>query len=225
MEVQDIFDELPRKILVDTRLSPRDRNAFWLLGACCGYEKFPQYPEEVLEHFLGDQPGRNASNATVSGSMRMLRLTGWLLRLPGGNYQLQQAALTARQSVEQDPKFGQFLDEFLERGSKAAQEQAGKVRIELEEYGRTLLTDIGDPLEPLPYTRWPEGLSDLIVGEDRKYMIYCLRQFKFETQQQLLEQLVACCRARQIETPMHYLYGLAKQAKKGLFVFRPPVSG
>lgn len=209
-------------VLLDERLGPEVRSTFLVLLALVGYEKFSKYPTEYLQQNLASIQERKASQPTICGRMRLLRLSGWMLRLPGGGYQLQKNALTARQCVERDPKFGALLDSFLERGSKAGQVQAARMRSELEKYGNSLRNK---SLEVIPESYWPRGWMELIAEEDHRYLFFCLRKFNYETQQQLLEQLVACCKARQIEKPMHYLYGLARQVEKGLFVFRPPVSG
>lgn len=206
--------------LLDERLDPASRNTLVTLFELVGCEKFSKYPTKNLQQLLSSKPGGLASKSTVSNRLLLLRLTGWLLRFPGGGYQLQKKPLTARQIVEADPKFFQHLNKCLGHYSKALKVQAAKVQSELEEYGSSLRTDT---LELLPYSRWPEGLPELIAGEDRKFMIYCLRQFNLETQQQLLEQLVACCKAKNIEQPMAYLHGLANMVKKGFFVYRPPV--
>ena len=73
-------DSVPRQLLLDTRLTPLERNAwqvFRLLLNDDGITAFPTY--EALRPYLASMPCTpKASHETVARALTLLRLTRWL---------------------------------------------------------------------------------------------------------------------------------------------------
>ncbi|EMQ8387437.1 helix-turn-helix domain-containing protein [Escherichia coli] len=75
----NVHDAVPRRLLLDTRLSPLDKTAWMMIrlhAMSNEGEVFPTYDELQLQ--LASPGSGKASRETVSRVLTMLRLTGWL---------------------------------------------------------------------------------------------------------------------------------------------------
>lgn len=110
----NIHDAYPRRLLLDTRLSPLDKMAWMIIRLYAQQNEgavFPTYDELQLQL---SSPGKGkASRETVSRVLLMLRLTGWLSlckrvrddkgRVRGNIYAQHDEPLTACDADELDP--------------------------------------------------------------------------------------------------------------------------
>ncbi|WP_119737103.1 STY4528 family pathogenicity island replication protein [Pseudomonas sp. Larv2_ips] len=129
-------ETVPRRLLLDDRLSPLERNAwqvFRLLINDDGMTAFPTY--EQLRPYLGMLPGRPASRETVSKALVTLRLTRWLSlgrrvrndlsgQVQGNVYLLHDEPVTPGEALEFDKDYLQLLAQSMEHQTKAIREVA-----------------------------------------------------------------------------------------------------
>ncbi|MBD8739105.1 hypothetical protein IFR41_06260 [Pseudomonas fluorescens] len=129
-------ETVPRRLLLDDRLSPLERNAwqvFRLLINDDGLTAFPTY--EQLRPYLGMLPGRPASRETVSKALVTLRLTRWLSlgrrvrndlsgQVQGNVYLLHDEPVTPGEALEFDKDYLQLLAQSMEHQTKAIREVA-----------------------------------------------------------------------------------------------------
>ncbi|MFN3985903.1 MAG: STY4528 family pathogenicity island replication protein [Rhodocyclaceae bacterium] len=127
-------DSVPRRLLLDTRLTPLERNAwqvFRLLLNDDGITAFPTY--EALRPYLASMPcTQKASHETVARAITLLRLTRWLSlarrrrdpksgRIQGNLYVLHDEPLTPFEAMQLDPDYLGLVSQALTHASKAVQ--------------------------------------------------------------------------------------------------------
>ncbi|EPZ15042.1 hypothetical protein M622_16890 [Thauera terpenica 58Eu] len=127
-------DSVPRRLLLDTRLTPLERNAwqvFRLLLNDDGITAFPTY--EALRPYLASLPCTpKASHETVARALTLLRLTRWLSlvrrrrdprtgRIQGNLYVLHDEPLTPFEAMQLDPDYLGLVSQALTHASKAVQ--------------------------------------------------------------------------------------------------------
>ncbi|WP_211163635.1 STY4528 family pathogenicity island replication protein [Azoarcus taiwanensis] len=150
-------DSVPRQLLLDTRLTPLERNAwqvFRLLLNDDGITAFPTY--EALRPYLASMPCTpKASHETVARALTLLRLTRWLSlvrrrrdpktgRIQGNLYVLHDEPLTPFEAMQLDPDYLSLVSQALTHASKAVQRVGLHTLKEIAEdpllNGRTLPT-------------------------------------------------------------------------------------
>lgn len=110
----NVHDSIPRRLLLDTRLSPLDKTAWIMIRLYAQQNQgavFPTYDE--LQQQLASPFNGKASRETVSRVLLMLRLTGWLSlcrrvrddkgRVKGNIYAQHDEPLSARDAETLDP--------------------------------------------------------------------------------------------------------------------------
>jgi hypothetical protein len=110
----NVHDAYPRRLILDTRLSPLDKTAWMIIRLYAQQNEgavFPTYDELQLQ--LASPGKGKASRETVSRVLLMLRLTGWLSlckrvrddkgRVRGNIYAQHDEPLTACDADELDP--------------------------------------------------------------------------------------------------------------------------
>lgn len=110
----NVHDSIPRRLLLDTRLSPLDKTAWIMIRLYAQQNQgavFPTYDELQLQ--LASPFHGKASRETVSRVLLMLRLTGWLSlcrrvrddkgRVRGNIYAQHDEPLSARDAETLDP--------------------------------------------------------------------------------------------------------------------------
>ncbi|WP_237881347.1 STY4528 family pathogenicity island replication protein [Pseudomonas sp. PGPR40] len=127
-------ETVPRSLLLDTRLTPLERNAwqvFRLLLNDDGVTAFPTYDQ--LRHYLASVPcGAVASHETVAKTLTLLRLTRWLSlarrrrdsrtgRVLGNLYVLHDRPLTPFEAMQIDPEYMSLVSQTLKHPNKGIQ--------------------------------------------------------------------------------------------------------
>lgn len=127
-------ETVPRALLLDTRLTPLERNAwqvFRLLLNDDGVTTFPTYDQ--LRRYLTSVPcGKVASHETVAKALTMLRLTRWLSlvrrrrdkrtgRVLGNLYVLHDTPLSPFEAMQLDPTYMGLVSQTLEHANKGIQ--------------------------------------------------------------------------------------------------------
>ncbi|TPG90341.1 hypothetical protein EAH72_29510 [Pseudomonas caspiana] len=127
-------ETVPRALLLDTRLTPLERNAwqvFRLLLNDDGITAFPTYDQ--LRRYLSSVPcGALASHETVAKTLTMLRLTRWLSlvrrrrdtstgRVLGNLYVLHDNPLSPFEAMQLDPEYLGLVSEGLDHANKGIQ--------------------------------------------------------------------------------------------------------
>nr|WP_159464897.1 STY4528 family pathogenicity island replication protein [Scandinavium goeteborgense] len=110
----NVHDSIPRRLLLDARLSPLDKTAWIMIRLYAQQNQgavFPTYDELQLQ--LASPFNGKASRETVSRVLLMLRLTGWLSlcrrvrddkgRVRGNIYAQHDEPLSARDAETLDP--------------------------------------------------------------------------------------------------------------------------
>ncbi|WP_434462125.1 STY4528 family pathogenicity island replication protein [Serratia plymuthica] len=110
----NVHDSIPRRLLLDPRLSPLDKTAWIMIRLYAQQNQgavFPTYDELQLQ--LASPFNGKASRETVSRVLLMLRLTGWLSlcrrvrddkgRVKGNIYAQHDEPLSARDAETLDP--------------------------------------------------------------------------------------------------------------------------
>lgn len=112
----NVHDAIPRRLLLDTRLSPLDKLGWMMIRLYAQNNEgavFPTYDELQLQ--LASPGKGKASRETVSRVLLMLRITGWLSlckrvrddrgRVRGNIYAQHDEPLTFRDAETLDPRF------------------------------------------------------------------------------------------------------------------------
>ncbi|KTT32398.1 hypothetical protein SB18R_23700 [Pseudomonas oryzihabitans] len=130
-------ETVPRRLLLDDRLSPLERNAwqvFRLLMNGDGVTAFPTYDQ--LRPYLGNNPGRPASRETVAKALTVLRLTRWLSlgrrvrdaitgQVQGNIYILHDEPVAYSEAIQLDHDFLPLVANGLEHTNTSVREIAG----------------------------------------------------------------------------------------------------
>lgn len=125
----NIHDAFPRRLLLDTRLSPLDKMAWMMIRLYAQQNEgavFPTYDELQLQ--LASPGKGKASRETVSRVLLMLRLTGWLSlcrrvrdnkgRVRGNIYAQHDEPLTAYDADELDPLWLDVVTKACQHNNK-----------------------------------------------------------------------------------------------------------
>lgn len=133
---------MPRSLLLDTRLTPLERNAWQALHFMIVERglKYPRY--EDLQPYLSAVPcGEKASRETVARVLQNLRLTRWLSlvthlrddqgRLRAPIYVLHDEPLTPAEALQLDEGYGGLIKRSLKHAAKGVRITAGHVLGEL----------------------------------------------------------------------------------------------
>ncbi|WP_336512919.1 STY4528 family pathogenicity island replication protein [Stutzerimonas stutzeri] len=126
-------DAVPRRLLLDPRLSPLERNAwqiFRMLVREDGLTAFPSY--DHLQQFLSAQPFKRASRESVAKCLTVLRLTRWLTlcsRLrdeatgqnQGNVYMLHDEPISCSEAAELDPGYLELISNSFSHANKTVQ--------------------------------------------------------------------------------------------------------
>ncbi|EFB6517188.1 helix-turn-helix domain-containing protein [Escherichia coli] len=112
----NVHDAIPRRLLLDTRLSPLDKMAWMMIRLYAQNNEgavFPTYDELQLQ--LASPGKGKASRETVSRVLLMLRITGWLSlckrvrdekgRVRGNIYAQHDEPVTCRDAEILDPRY------------------------------------------------------------------------------------------------------------------------
>ncbi len=166
---------LPRRLLLDNRLTPLERNAWQVFRLMLHGQGVVTPRYEDLQPYLSSVPyGASASRETIARVLTMLRLTRWLSlvsrgrdqlsgRLQGSLYVLHDEPLTPAEAMELDQDYLALVGHALGHATKA-------VRIVSQHILEELRQDTGIDLDRLP-TRF-DGWGDrwarqgLDVGAD-----------------------------------------------------------
>ncbi|MGN2436516.1 STY4528 family pathogenicity island replication protein [Pseudomonas syringae] len=154
---------VPRRLLLDNRLTPLERNAWQVFRLMLQGRGVATPRYEDLQPYLSTVPyGASASRETIARVLTMLRLTRWLSlvsrgrdrvtgRLQGSLYVLHDEPLTPAEALELDQDYLELIGRCLSHATKA-------VRIVAEHIMEELRQDTDIDLERLP-TRF-DGWGD-----------------------------------------------------------------
>ncbi|VVO72117.1 STY4528 family pathogenicity island replication protein [Pseudomonas rhodesiae] len=143
---------VPRRLLLDSRLTPLERNAWQVFRLMLQGQGVitPRY--EDLQPYLSSVPyGASASRETIARVLTMLRLTRWLSlvsrgrdqlsgRLQGSLYVLHDEPLTPAEAMELDQDYLELVGHALSHATKAVRIVAQHV---LEEIRQDTDIDLG----------------------------------------------------------------------------------
>ena len=180
---------VPRRLLLDNRLTPLERNAWQVLRMLLDGQGLVTPRYEDLQPYLSAVPyGASASRETVARVLTMLRLTRWLSlvargrdqvsgRLQGSLYVLHDEPLTPAEAMELDQEYLELVGRCLSHATKVVRIVARHV---LEEIRQD--TDIDQGQLPSRLDTWgerwarqgldqPEALHESELGADHPVRI------------------------------------------------------
>lgn len=177
---------VPRRLLLDHRLTPLERNAWQVFRLILQGQGMVTPRYEDLQPYLSSVPyGALASRETIARVLTMLRLTRWLSlvsrgrdqvsgRLQGSLYVLHDEPLTPAESMELDQDYLELVGHCLSHNAKAVRIVAQHI---LEEIRQD--TDIDQGRLPTRFDSWSnhwtqqgldqvadDALHDSELGED-----------------------------------------------------------
>lgn len=177
---------VPRRLLLDHRLTPLERNAWQVFRLILQGQGVVTPRYEDLQPYLSSVPyGALASRETIARVLTMLRLTRWLSlvsrgrdqvsgRLQGSLYVLHDEPLTPAESMELDQDYLELVGHCLSHNAKAVRIVAQHI---LEEIRQD--TDIDQGRLPTRFDSWSnhwtqqgldqvadDALHDSELGED-----------------------------------------------------------
>ena len=121
---------VPRRLLVDNRLTPLERNAWQVFRLMLQGQGVVTPRYEDLQPYLSSVPyGASASRETIARVLTMLRLTRWLSlvsrgrdqltgRLQGSLYVLHDEPLTPAEAIELDQDYLELVGHCLSHATK-----------------------------------------------------------------------------------------------------------
>jgi hypothetical protein len=139
-------DSVPRRLYLDRRLTPLERNAWALVRFLLredGVSAMPTY--EDLRPYLATTPcAMRASEETVARALAILRLTRWLSlvrhrrdrvtgRFEGSLYVLHDEPLTPYEALQLDPNYLELVGRALTHASKAVRDTGHHTLKEISE--------------------------------------------------------------------------------------------
>ncbi|WP_223569782.1 STY4528 family pathogenicity island replication protein [Pseudomonas sp. BF-R-26] len=179
---------VPRRLLLDHRLTPLERNAWQVFRLMLQDQGVVTPRYEDLQPYLSSVPyGASASRETIARVLTMLRLTRWLSlvsrgrdqlsgRLQGSLYVLHDEPLTPAEAMELDQDYLELVGHTLVHATKAVRIVAQHI---LEEIRQD--TDIDQGRLPTQLDSWGElwtqqgldlatedALHDSELGGDRR---------------------------------------------------------
>jgi len=125
------LEVVPRRLLLDRRLTPLERNAWQVFRLMLQDQGVVTPRYEDLQPYLSSAPyGTSASRETVARVLTMLRLTRWLSlvsrgrdqlsgRLQGSLYVLHDEPLTPAEAMELDQDYLELVGHCLRHATKA----------------------------------------------------------------------------------------------------------
>jgi hypothetical protein len=143
---------VPRRLLLDHRLTPLERNAWQVFRLMLQGQGVVTPRYEDLQPYLSSVPyGASASRETIARVLTMLRLTRWLSlvsrgrdqlsgRLQGSLYVLHDEPLTPAEAMELDQDYLELVGHALGHATKAVRIVAQHV---LEEVRQDTRIDLG----------------------------------------------------------------------------------
>ncbi|USW03776.1 STY4528 family pathogenicity island replication protein [Pseudomonas pergaminensis] len=143
---------VPRRLLLDCRLTPLERNAWQVFRLMLQGQGVVTPRYEDLQPYLSSVPyGASASRETIARVLTMLRLTRWLSlvsrgrdqlsgRLQGSLYVLHDEPLTPAEAMELDQDYLELVGHALDHATKAVRIVARHV---LEEIRQDTNIDLG----------------------------------------------------------------------------------
>ncbi|WLH43354.1 STY4528 family pathogenicity island replication protein [Pseudomonas sp. FP2254] len=143
---------VPRRLLLDSRLTPLERNAWQVFRLILHGQGVVTPRYEDLQPYLSSVPyGASASRETIARVLTMLRLTRWLSlvsrgrdqlngRLQGSLYVLHDEPLTPAEAMELDQDYLELVGHALSHATKAVRIVARHV---LEEIRQDTDVDLG----------------------------------------------------------------------------------
>ncbi|CAI8946932.1 STY4528 family pathogenicity island replication protein [Pseudomonas sp. OA65] len=143
---------VPRRLLLDSRLTPLERNAWQVFRLMLQGQGVVTPRYEDLQPYLSSVPyGASASRETIARVLTMLRLTRWLSlvsrgrdqlsgRLQGSLYVLHDEPLTPAEAMELDQDYLELVGHALDHATKAVRIVARHV---LEEIRQDTDIDLG----------------------------------------------------------------------------------
>ncbi|MBW4793217.1 STY4528 family pathogenicity island replication protein [Pseudomonas tolaasii] len=154
---------VPRRLLLDNRLTPLERNAWQVFRLMLQGQGVVTPRYEDLQPYLSSVPyGASASRETIARVLTMLRLTRWLSlvsrgrdqlsgRLQGSLYVLHDEPLTPAEAMELDQDYLALVGHALGHATKAVRIVAQHI---MEEIGQD--TDIDQGRLPTRLDSWGE---------------------------------------------------------------------
>ena len=124
------LDTVPRRLLLDSRLTPLERNAWQVLRLLLDGQGLATPCYQDLQPYLSTVPyGPAASRETIARVLTVLRLTRWLSlvargrnptsgRLQGSLYVLHDEPLTPAEAMELDPDYLELIGHCLDHAAK-----------------------------------------------------------------------------------------------------------
>ena len=154
---------VPRRLLLDSRLTPLERNAWQVFRLMLQGQGVVTPRYEDLQPYLSSVPyGASASRETIARVLTMLRLTRWLSlvsrgreqlsgRLQGSLYVLHDEPLTPAEAMELDQDYLALVGHALGHATKAVRIVAQHIVEEIRQD-----TDIDRDRLPTRLDRWGE---------------------------------------------------------------------
>jgi len=154
---------VPRRLLLDSRLTPLERNAWQVFRFMLQGQGVVTPRYEDLQPYLSSVPyGASASRETIARVLTMLRLTRWLSlvsrgrdqlsgRLQGSLYVLHDEPLTPAEAMELDPDYLELVGHALNHTTKAVRIVAQHIVEEIRQD-----TDIDQGRLPTRLESWGE---------------------------------------------------------------------
>ena len=178
---------VPRRLLLDNRLTPLERNAWQVFRFMLQGQGMVTPHYDDLQPYLSSVPyGGSASRETIARVLTMLRLTRWLSlvsrgrdqlsgRLQGSLYVLHDEPLTPAEAMELDQDYLELVGRALDHATKAVRIVAQHIVEEIRQD-----TDIDQGRLPTRLDSWDahrteqeldqvtdEALYDSELGDDR----------------------------------------------------------
>ncbi|WP_262137736.1 STY4528 family pathogenicity island replication protein [Pseudomonas sp. Marseille-Q5117] len=157
------LEVVPRRLLLDHRLTPLERNAWQVFRLMLQGQGVVTPRYEDLQPYLSSVPyGASASRETIARVLTMLRLTRWLSlvnrgrdqlsgRLQGSLYVLHDEPLTPAEAMELDQDYLQLVGHALDHATKAVRIVAQHIVEEVRQD-----TDIDQGRLPTRLDSWGE---------------------------------------------------------------------
>lgn len=154
---------VPRRLLLDSRLTPLERNAWQVFRLMLHGQGVVTPRYEDLQPYLSSVPyGASASRETIARVLTMLRLTRWLSlvsrgrdqlsgRLQGSLYVLHDEPLTPAEAMELDQDYLALVGHALGHATKAVRIVAQHIMEEIRQD-----TDIDKSRLPTRLDSWAE---------------------------------------------------------------------
>ncbi|MNF68910.1 hypothetical protein D3C84_507800 [compost metagenome] len=182
------LEVVPRRLLLDHRLTPLERNAWQVFRLMLQGQGVVTPRYEDLQPYLSSVPyGASASRETIARVLTMLRLTRWLSlvnrgrdqlsgRLQGSLYVLHDEPLTPAEAMELDQDYLELVGHTLGHATKAVRIVAQHILEEIRQDTRIDLGQLPTRLDSWGEHWMQQGLDqatdttmhDFELGEDHR---------------------------------------------------------